>query len=436
LFAFVVTGLVTEPLPGPALGLIGVSAAAGLSLVGRTPAESMRWALSGFSNEVVWLVFSATTFALGYQATGLGRRIALLLVKTLGRRTLGLGYAIALCDLALAPFMPSNTARSAGTIFPVVRNIPPLYGSSANDDARAVGGYLCWTAFATTCVTSSMFLTALAPNLLAAQMARTLAGLTIDWRGWMLGFLPVGIPLFLLTPLVTYLAHPPKVERGAEVVSWAKGELERMGALTRREALMASLAVGALVCWIFGSEHVAAVTVALVVVSLMVLTGVVSWGEVMGNAPGWNVLVWFATLVALADGLREVGFLAWFAERSSASLAGLPVAAGAVAIVSLFFAIHYLFASLTAHTTAVLPVFLTALSGIAGMPAKPVALTLVYSIGLMGVLTPYATGPAPVWLSAGYLRVRDFWKLGLLMGVLYLGTLLAVGLPTAFSVAR
>ncbi|HZM50785.1 MAG TPA: anion permease, partial [Vicinamibacteria bacterium] len=57
LFAFVITGLVTEPLPGAAMGLIGVSAAAALVLVGSTPAESMRWALSGFSNDVVWLIF-------------------------------------------------------------------------------------------------------------------------------------------------------------------------------------------------------------------------------------------------------------------------------------------------------------------------------------------------------------------------------------------
>lgn len=32
-------------------------------------------------------------FALGYEATGLGRRIALLLVKALGRRPLGLWYS-------------------------------------------------------------------------------------------------------------------------------------------------------------------------------------------------------------------------------------------------------------------------------------------------------------------------------------------------------
>ena|ERR1039457_4096021 len=119
LFAAVIAALITEPLPGAAIGFIGVTVAAALLLVGKTPADATKWALSGFSNDAVWLIFAANMFALGYEATGLGRRIALLLVKALGRRTLGLGYAIALSDLFLAPVMPSNTARSGGTVYPI-----------------------------------------------------------------------------------------------------------------------------------------------------------------------------------------------------------------------------------------------------------------------------------------------------------------------------
>jgi di/tricarboxylate transporter len=60
---------------------------------------------------------------------------------------------------------------------------------------------------------------------------------------------------------------------------------------------------------------------------------------------------------------------------------------------------------------------------------QAVVLTLVYSVGLQGVLTPYATGPAPVWFNAGYIETRTFWKLGALMGALYLLALLAIELP-------
>ena len=83
-----------------------------------------------FPTRTVWLIFAAFMFALGYEKTGLGRRIALLLVKAMGRRTLTLGYAVAVADTLLAPFTPSNTARSGGTVYPVIRNLPALYDSS------------------------------------------------------------------------------------------------------------------------------------------------------------------------------------------------------------------------------------------------------------------------------------------------------------------
>ncbi len=431
LFAAVIAGLITEPLPGAAIGFIGVTTAAALSLVGKNPAEATKWALSGFSNDAVWLIFAANMFALGYEATGLGRRVALLLVKALGRRTLGLGYAIALSDLCLAPVMPSNTARSGGTVYPIVKNIPPLYGSFPNDNPRRIGGYLLWTGFATTCVTSSMFLTALAPNLLAVEIARKVAHIDISWGMWALGFLPVGILLFAATPLLSYFLYPPEIRRGDEVATWAGSELIALGRITGREVTMGLLAVAALTGWIGGSHWVSPVTVALAVISVMLLARVVSWNDILANKQAWSVLVWFATLVAMAEGLSNVGFLAWFGSRAASYMTRISLVPMLIAVVALFFVIHYLFASITAQATALLPVFLLAVLSVPGVPAKAVTLVLVYSLGLMGVLTPYASGPAPIWYSGGYIPTKDFWRLGAIMGTLYLAVLLTVGLPFA-----
>jgi L-tartrate/succinate antiporter len=172
LFVATIAALITEPIPSPVIGLLGVTLAALLGLVAPDPAASIRWALTGFSDSTVWLMFVVLMLALGYQKTGLGHRIALTLVERLGGRTLGLGYAIAFADLVLAPLTPSNTARAGGILFPIVRAIPALYGSSPGPTAHRLGAYLMWTSFATMCVTSSMFLTALAPNLLAQAMLK------------------------------------------------------------------------------------------------------------------------------------------------------------------------------------------------------------------------------------------------------------------------
>ena len=337
LFVAVVVALITEPMPGAAIGFIGVAAASSLMLVGDTPAEAMRWALSGFSNDTVWLIFAANMFALGYESTGLGRRIALLFVRTLGGRTLGLGYAIALTDLVLAPVMPSVTARSGGTIYPIVHSIPPLYGSHPHENPRRIGSYVMWTAFATSAVTSSMFLTAFAPNLLATDIVRRVAHVDISWGLWLRGVLPVGLLLFAITPLLAYVLARPEVKSGSEVAVWAREELAKMGPISRREIIMVVLALAALGGWIGGDRWLNPVTVALAAISLMLLTGVITWQEIAAKKEAWGMLVWFATLVALAAGLGTVGFLTWFAQHSAALVANATLVVVLTGSITVFF---------------------------------------------------------------------------------------------------
>jgi L-tartrate/succinate antiporter len=439
LFTAVILGLITEPLPPSAVGFIGVTVAAvaGLpfsdahrSAPGfRLPAEAVRWALGGFANSTVWLIFAAFVFAMGYEKTGLGRRIALLMVTALGHRTLGLGYAVAFSDVLLAPFTPSNTARSAGMIYPVIRNIPELYGNGTGQPARQLGTYLMWVAFATTCVTSSMFVTALAPNLLLLDLARASTGVTISWTAWCVGFLPVGVILIALVPWITYRLHPPETRTSLEVPRWAAGALREMGPVGRHEFGMAALALGSLTLWIFAGAVIDPTLVAMVAVAAMLVLGIVTWDDVLANRPAWNVLAWFATLVVLADGLNRVGVVTWLGRGASAMLAGHSPLVVMTVLVAMFFVMHYAFAGITAHTTAVAPVFLAAGASIDGMPVPTFVMLLGFSLGIMGVLTPYATGPAPLYYGCGFIGRKEFWRLGLGFGVLFLGALLGVGMP-------
>ena len=132
--------------------------------------------------------------------------------------------------------MPSNTARSGGTIYPIVQNIPELYGSRPDDGtARKIGSYLLYNAFAVSCVTSSMFLTALAPNILALAIASKTIGVSISWLDWFKGFLPAGLVLFPLLPWLLYKIYPPEIKASPEAPRWANDELRRMGPVSRNE---------------------------------------------------------------------------------------------------------------------------------------------------------------------------------------------------------
>jgi L-tartrate/succinate antiporter len=441
IFAGVIVGLMLEPLPGAAVGLIGVVLVtvlspyvlfgpAELAKAGFKPANaSLTWALSGFSNTTVWLIFAAFMFALGYEKTGLGRRIALWLVKAMGRKTLTLGYAVTVADTVLAPFTPSNTARSGGTVFPVIRNLPALYDSKPNDpSSRKIGGYLMWVAIAATCVTSSMFLTGLAPNLLAIELINKTAKVSFTWMDWFMAFAPIGVILLLAVPLLTYVFYKPEIKGGNEVPDWAKSEIAKMGGLTQREILLAVLVLMALGLWIWGGAFINATTVAIAVIALMVLGKVVSWDDILANKQAWNTLVWFATLVALADGLNRVGFVKWFAETIGGQMAGFSPMVAMLLLVAVFFFTHYLFASITAHVTAMLPVMLAVGMGIPGIDIRTFALLLALTLGIMGILTPYATGPSPVYYGSGYIPSKDFWRLGAIFGVIYFAVFMLVAL--------
>ena len=430
LFVTVITLIITEPIPAAALGMAGVTAAAVLGLVRDTPAASAQWALSGFGNTIVWLIFAAFMFTVGYAQTGLGRRIALHLVRLLGHRTLGLGYAVALADLAFAPFTPSATARSAGTIYPVISHIPALYGSGSDDgSARMIGAYLLYTALAVSFITSSMFITGLAPNALAITIIEQTAHVRISWVQWFVGFAPIGFTLLLLTPAVLYVIYPPEIRTAPEVPRWAADELRALGPMSRQEVILFVLVGSALALWIGATDYIDPALTAIIIVLLMVISGVVSWDDVIGQKQAWNVLIWFGTLVTLAGGLSETGFVGWLAKATAPAFTSLSLGAAIMAIVGTFFALHYFFASITAHTATLLPVFLGVAITLTALSPTRWSLLLGYPLGLMGVLTFYASGQSVVYYASGYVSRRDFWVLGLVMGVLFIGVYLIMITP-------
>lgn len=439
-FLAVIAGLILESMPVGAVGLIGLTFAGVMGYVEHDPNKSLRWMLSGFSESTVWLIVGAFVFSIGYRRSGLGKRLALLLVRGLGRRTLGLGYAVAFADLALAPATPSNTARSGGTIYPIVSNIPRIYGSEPGPTAGKIGTYVMWTAFAATAVTSSLFLTALAPNAAALSIAKKIVGVDIGWSQWFIGFAPLGVPLILLVPLVAYFICRPEVKESPEIVVWSSDELKAMGPLSRNEWIMAALVLLAMMLWItgsnpnitvpgLGSNFINATMVVFVVISLMLVTGVIDFADIVAEKAAWEVFFYFTSLLTLSSGLNEIGFIKWVADGFAEPLKTMSPLTGMILLVSLFFWIHYFFSSITSHAAAVLPVVLAVGSSIPGLSMPTLTLLCVYSLGLMGVISPYATGPAPMYYGSGYIGKSDFWKFGLIFGVIYFAGLLLIVMP-------
>ena len=83
---------------------------------------------------------------------------------------------------------------------------------------------------------------------------------------------------------------------------------------------MGLLILLAFVLWVFGAAWINATTAILAVVSLMVLLRVLDWDDVVGNRAAWDTVIYFATLMALADGLNRVGVVTWAARGRVAAV--------------------------------------------------------------------------------------------------------------------
>jgi L-tartrate/succinate antiporter len=271
-----------------------------------------------------------------------------------------------------------------------------------------------------------MFITALAPNTMAIALIAKATNVTVPWTLWFKGFLPVGIILTLIQPVLLYLIYPPQIKDAPAAPRWAGEQLKTMGAMTGQEITMLLLVLGALGFWIGGAAYIDPAIVSAFVILGMVIFRVVKWDDIVGHSQAWNTLIWFATLVTMAGGLAETKFLDWLAASLVPMLSGLSAYATIAGVVLAFYFLHYFFASITAHTATLFPLFLAVAIKIPVVSPVAWALLLAYPLGMIGVLTPYASGQNAVYYGSGYIKRRDFWVLGFTLSVVYMTVYLTV----------
>lgn len=420
-FVATMVGIVLRPLPMGAMAFVAVAFAVLSGTL--TIAE----ATAGFGNTVVWLVVAAFFIATAFVRTGLGTRIAYHFVRVLGKRSLGLAYGLVATDLVLAPAIPSNTARAGGVVFPILKSLCVSLGSDAAlGTERRIAGFLTFTAYQGVVVTSAMFLTAMAANPLAAELAAQ-QGVAISWGLWAAaGFVP-GMLSLLLVPLLIYRLYPPEVTHTPEAPALARRRLREMGAPSRHERILLTVFLCLLALWIFGGAlGVSATATAMAGVAAMLATGALDWQDVLDERSGWDTLIWFAVLVMMASQLGELGLLAWFTDRVSGVLGGGHWLPAFLSLSLIYFYVHYFFASNTAHVSAMYAPFL-ALAIAVGAPPVLAALVLAFFSNLFASMTHYGTAPAPILFGSGNVDVATWWKLGALISVVNVAIWLGAG---------
>ena len=292
LFGFYIAGilgLILKPYPIQII-LLSVLSASALFL------DNAKDILVGYGSTALWMIIAAFSLSVAFGKTGLGHRVAYHLIRAFGSTVLRLGYVTALLDLILSPATPSNTARAAGIVYPINLSIAESIGSYPGDTAKRGGSFILMNGYFVTKITSFMFLTAMAPNVLALDFVTKITGLSMTWGEWALALALPGLIMLIFVPLVGYWIDRPEAVKIDNKKLAADG-LEKLGPMKMSEKILAVVFILALIGWALPSIGIdlSATAVALVAMTVVFLSGIITS---VGMAAGVNPVMFGLVLLA------------------------------------------------------------------------------------------------------------------------------------------
>lgn len=429
IFASAIVSVVVGAFPILTASVLAVAAAV---LTGTlSPAD----AYSGFGNPTILLIVIAFLVARAVVKCGLGQRLGYLAISLFGRSTLGLSYSIFIVDGVIAPAFPSNTARS-GVLFPLVFSVAEAAGAKPDrPDRRRLGQFLMFSGIASLCLSSGLWLTAMAGNPLGAEIARN-HGVIIGFGSWLLASSVPTLAGMLLLPFFLYKLIRPEVTATPEAPAEARKALAALGPLSRDEKIVAATFVGMVLLW-GASATLGIDTTAVAFLGLGVLlgSGVLTLGDIAKEGDVLATFIWFAALFTLSDQLNRLGFMEFLGGPLAMRLDGLPPVAAGLVLTVAYVALHYLFVSQTAHLLALFGVFLGV--GVQlGVPAAVLAFQLLFATNFFAAITPQGSSANLLFAGSGYLSQGDLYRLGAYNTAFCLVLYLALGTPWLMLVTR
>ncbi len=421
IFIAAIFAVILNTMPIFASAILGVSVAI---LTGTLTADQ---AFSGFSEDWILLIIVAFLIARGVIKSGLGKRIAFLIIRRFGKTSLGLSYSVIAADMFIAPAFPSNTARS-GVLFPIVNALAADSGSKVSDGTRRkLGSYLMMSSMAGLTISSSLWLTAMAANPAGAKMAKDF-GVEISYSSWALAAIAPVLVLFFLLPWVILKVYPPEVKETPDAPQIAQKALDGMGPVHKNEKIMAAVFVGMVGLWIASSfvPGLNKTAVAFLGLAILMLTHIFTMKDLRGEGQALGTLVWFAILYAMSVYLNKFGFMGWMGENVAVMIDGLSWPVVYVVLTLAYVLIHYFFVSQTAQMLALFSVFL-GVAVEAGVPAEMMALMLLFATNFNAVITPQGSSANVIYVGSGYLEAGEIYRVGGIVTLVNTFVFLTVG---------
>lgn len=408
---------VTEPVPLPTVALLIV-----IGQVMLMGIDSKMVAKSLMSDSVLFIMGSLM-LAVAVVKQKLDTRIAWLLVRMTGTKTVRIAFGISMVSGVLASFVGEHTV--AAMMLPVGITLIQL----TSDDPKKVRNLAAVLLFS---ISYGCSVAGIGTPSGGARNAIMIGywkeffydpanpdtyKYLIDYMKWMM----YAYPMFLLqVPFVTLIllfTFRPEYKDLSRAVVKLRAQVEQQGAMKVSDWVAIGIFFLVLLGWIFGSAEYGMGTIAILGAAAFLVAGLVAWSDV-NSGVNWGVVLLYAAAISLGVQMKDTGAAGWIANSFLALLAPLGMDEG----IGLWAAVSVLTTGVTntmsnGAAVAVLGPIVLNLATAAG--ESPIILGFITAVSsAFAYLTVVGTPACTIVYASGYLKTTDFLNVGWKMAVM------------------
>ena len=410
LLATCVVFFATEAVPMPAVALlIGL-----VQLFFGITSPSML--AKTYAHDAVWFIAGSLALGATLVKYGLDKRVGMLVVNLAGTKTRSIVVGILLGTAIPTAFVGEHAV--AAMYVPIALALFTLTNKSTPSPTL---GTLLMVSIAVGCMIGGpMSPTGGARNALMIGFLGNM-GIDISFMGWLsMGFMYTIVMSIVMAFLLPFL-FKPEVDDLSEAVGLLKKDLEKHGAMTSQQKLVAGIMALVVFLWITDKSLVKDLLgfslglggIAISGAVLYMLFGLTSWKDYEDKV-SWGVIVLYAGCISLGIVFKNTGASSWFADQIMNLVAplGLDSGIGLVILMCVIGAVLTNLMSAGATVAVIGPVVLDmALSSGTNPLLVGVGLAISTSMAYWLVI---GTPASSIVYASGQLQSKDFIRMATL----------------------
>lgn len=369
-------------------------------------------AFSGFADNTPWFLFGAMCFGIMAGKSGLARRLAYLVMRTVGHSYPRVLLGVIVSDFLLTVIVPSGIARVVIMAAIAIGLIEAFGAAKGSNIARGMFVILVYQA-----TIFDKMMIAGASSITARGAIEKFGQINVLWSQWFLAYLPCDLLVMIIAWRLALWMYPPETVALPGGAAYLERELRAMGRWSPVEIKSGVLMGVAVALWITDFiHHIPApmIGIGIGLLAIMPRVGVLDTEDV--RRINYLPIFFVAATVSLSTVLAETKALDVLTDVLFQGI-GPHIGTTWISTMVLYwagFAYHIVIGNEIAMLATSVPLLMT-YAREHGL--DPLSLGMIWTFSAGPKLFIYQSGVLVVGYSYGYFDTKDLLKIGALLSI-------------------